>query len=88
MLKLVEFARQLFLLTHETQQNKADIKEVRQELKEIRGELQRLVIVVQKLSFDIQRVGENDHHEREKLSLQLQNELLQFERRLPSAKDE
>ena len=33
-----DLVKQLFALTHETQRNKSDIKEVQQEIKELRGE--------------------------------------------------
>ncbi len=39
------------------------------------------------LAAELRVVRENERHEREKLVLQLQNTLLQFERRLPPAKD-
>ena len=75
--QLYDLIKQLLLLTQETQRNKAEIKELRQELKE-------LTSVVQRLAYEIHRTGENDAHEREKLVLRLENELLKFERRLPS----
>ena len=83
----IDFARQLLSLSQDSQRNTADIKELRQELKELRGEMQRLVLVVQKLSFDIERVSENDRHEREKQALLLRSQMLEFERRLPSGQD-
>jgi hypothetical protein len=38
------------------------------------------------LAFELSRVAERDAHEREKLALRLQNDLLRFERRLPEGK--
>jgi hypothetical protein len=76
--KLYELAKQLFVLIQESQQNKSEIKELRQELKE-------LTAAVQRIAYEVHRLGENDAHEREKLALRLENELLKFERRLPSA---
>lgn len=84
---IFDFAKQLFALTQETQQNKSDIKEVRQEMKELRSELQRLTLIVQKISFETQRVSENEKHEREKLALQWKHDLSLMERRLPPPKD-
>ena len=83
---IFDFAKQLFALTQETQQNKSDIKEVRQELKELRGELQRLTLIVQRINFETQRVSENEKHEREKLALQWKHEIAMLERRLPDSK--
>jgi len=84
---IFDFAKQLFALTQETQQNRADIKEVRQELKEVRAELQRLTLIMQKISFETQRVGENEKHERERLALQWKHDLSLLERRLPPKSD-
>ena len=75
--QLYDLIKQLLLLAQETQKNKAEIKELRQELKE-------LTAVVQRLAYEIHRTSENETHEREKLALRLENQLLKFERRLPS----
>jgi hypothetical protein len=86
--QLLEFGKQLFSLTRETQQNKTDLAALRQELKEMREELKRLAEVVQQLKFDQQRDRENEAHEREKLLLRLEVWRLQFERQLPPGEDE
>jgi hypothetical protein len=75
--QLYDLLKQMLVLARETQQNKAEIKELRQELKE-------LTSVVQRLVYEVHRTGENEAHEREKLALRLENELLKFERRLSS----
>ncbi len=92
--KVLEYAQNPFLLQRETQQNKADIKECeqdnrenRRELEKIRAEFNQLVFLVQKLSFDIEQIGKTEKSEREKITLQLSNEMLKFERRLPHTKD-
>lgn len=76
--QLYDLLKKLLLVAHESQQNKTEIKELRQEIKD-------LTAVVQRLAYEIHRVSENEAHEREKMSLRLENELLKFERRLPSA---
>ncbi len=38
------------------------------------------------MAYEIKQVGDLDQHEREKLGLRFENELLKFERRLPSGK--
>lgn len=43
---------------------------------------------MQRLVYEIQRISEREMHEREKMQLRLENQLLRFERRLPPAKDE
>jgi cell division septum initiation protein DivIVA len=67
--------RLVFLLT-DTQQNKADIKELTREV-------QRLSDRVQKLTYELDGMKETERLEREKLRLQLEVALAQFERRLP-----
>jgi predicted nucleic acid-binding Zn-ribbon protein len=79
--QLYDLVKQLLLLTRETQQNKTEIKELRQEFKE-------LTAVVQRLAYEIHGTSENEAHEREKLVLRLENELLKFERRLPPGKSD
>ena len=76
--QLYDLLKRLLLVAHESHQNKTEIKELRQELKD-------LTAVVQRLAYEIHRVTENEAHEREKMALRLENELLKFERRLPSA---
>jgi predicted nucleic acid-binding Zn-ribbon protein len=80
---IYEWATQLLVLSKETERNRNDIKELREEV-------ERLTIIVQGLAYEIKRMGdkiEHQHqsetHEREKLALKLENEMLKFERRLP-----
>lgn len=55
-----------------------------QEIKEIRAEIRDIYSMMERLAYEIQKTREEDRHEREKLALRLENELLKFERRLPS----
>lgn len=75
--QLYEWAKWLFLLAQETRQNRTDIKELREEVEELSA-------AVQRLAYEIHRIKENEAHEREKLTLKLENEMLRFERRLSS----
>lgn len=84
--QLYDLAAQLLSLTKDTQQNKGDIEGLRQEVKELRQELRDLTSGVQRLAYEIHRVSENDEHERQKMALRIENDLLRFERRLPSDK--
>lgn len=77
-----EYAKQVFALHQETQKNKASIQALQDDLKEARQEIKELTDAVRRLAYEIHRVGEDDRHEREKLVLQLENEMLKFERRL------
>ena len=75
--RLWEMALKLISLTEKTDKNIADIKEIQHEIRDIYSKLERL-------AYEIQKTREEDRHEREKLALRLENELLKFERRLPS----
>jgi predicted nucleic acid-binding Zn-ribbon protein len=84
--QLYEWAKQLLMLSQDTERNRADIKDVREELDRLTG-------VVQRLAFEVQRLGEKidygraaEANEREKLTLKLENEMLKFERRLLTGK--
>ena len=50
--------------------------------------LERLIYEVHRVSEKIDHASENEVHEREKLALRLENELLKFERKLPPAGSE
>lgn len=92
---IIQFGKDLLLLTRETQQNKADIKKgedktlaLEREIDDLREDFNRLVHLVHQLTYDIEKVGNREKSEREKMALQLENEMLKFERRLPSKKDD
>ena len=75
---LLDIVKQLLGLAKDTEENKADIKAVQSQLEEMTETL-RIVI------FELQRLKENEAHEREKLALRLENSLLRSERALPPA---
>ena len=63
--QIFEFAKDIFLLQRDSQQNKEDIKKLQHglenaqgDMKQLRAEFNQLVLLVQKLSFEIQRVDE------------------------------
>ena len=60
-----------------------DVKDLRQEINDLRREFRDLTRAVERLAYEIHRVSENDEKERRLLALQLENEMLKFERRLP-----
>ena len=93
--EIFEFGKDLILLTKETQQNKADLKKCEDKINSLerehdtlRQDFNKLVLLVQQLNFDVHQVSEREKAEREKIILQLENEMLKFERRLPRGKDE
>jgi predicted nucleic acid-binding Zn-ribbon protein len=77
--QIFRMATKLLTLTEETERNKTEIKELRKELRELSS-------LVAGIVHELRRASENEAHEREKLVLRLQNEMLKFERRLPSIK--
>ena len=77
--QLTELVANLLFLVRDTRENKEAITQIRHETHE-------LTDAVEKLSFEVQRLGEREKLEREKLVLQLENALLRIERRLPPGK--
>lgn len=69
----------MLLLSHETRENRAEIKEMQQALDSLANSVERL-------TYDIRRIEETERFEREKLAMQLEIALLRFERRLPPGK--
>lgn len=76
--KLYEVVSRLFALTQKVERHDKEILGLRQEVKD-------LTAVVQLLVYEIQRISDRETHERDKMQLRLENQLLRFERRLPSA---
>jgi chromosome segregation ATPase len=76
--KIYEALSRLFALTQKVERHDKEIAELRQELR-------NLTAMVQRLAYETQRVSEREGHEREKMVLRLENQLLRFERRLPPA---
>jgi predicted nucleic acid-binding Zn-ribbon protein len=78
--QIYEALKQLLLLTQQTEKNRSEIKELRQEFQE-------LTSVVERLVYELHRARENEAHEREKMALRLENEMLKFERRISGKSD-
>ena len=74
---LSDSVRKVLFLSQETSQNTAEIRKLREEIDGLSDDVKRL-------TFEIERLKEVSRYERENLMLQLNNTLLQFERRLPS----
>ena len=79
--KIWDLLSKVATLTKDTDRNSQEIKEIRADIRDIYSKMERL-------AYEIQKTREEDRHEREKLALRLENELLKFERRLPSGKEE
>jgi archaellum component FlaC len=76
--------KQIFTLKEQIERNRDDLKDFRRELKEIEERLEKLTILVIQLAQDIQNHKNETEQKHENLTLRLENEMLKFERRLPS----
>ena len=74
--QLLASLKNLILLQEQTDRNTAKIKEMQ-------SELTALTAAVQQLIYEVRGNKREEAHEREKMALRLENELLKFERRLP-----
>lgn len=77
----------MLILSKETERNRTDIKEVREEVERLTMVVQGLAFEIKRLSEKIDRAHETETHEREKLALRVENEMLKFERRLPAGNE-
>lgn len=82
--QLYNAIKQLVLLTHQTERNREEIKNLSLQVREIALALERLAYEVHRVDEKTDYAGRNEAQERDKLALRLENELLKFERRLPS----
>jgi chromosome segregation ATPase len=80
--ELFQYTRHLLQIKERTDQNTAEIKELREEVRKLSSAMERLV-------YEVRRVSEHEAHEREKMALRLEIELLKRERTLgPGSADE
>ncbi len=75
--KIYDLFRLVLNLGEDLRQNRADVERLEQEVRE-------LTLMVHRLAFEVQRVRENEAHEREKLELRLKVQVLESGRQLPS----
>lgn len=74
----ISFVQTVITLSREVAQNREEIKELKKTVIEHS-------LLLQRLADQIEMNRQTDRQEREKLALQLQVEMLKFERRLPPA---
>jgi chromosome segregation ATPase len=74
---VLRFCGDVFFLVQETHQTKESVRRVE-------DKLERLSRIVEGLSYQVQHIKEVERLEREKLTLQLQSILSEFERRFTS----
>ena len=70
-----KLAAQVWHLVQDTERNAKAIEAMR-------DEMDTMWRALESLAFEVRRNAENDSHEREKLALRLENEMLKFERKL------
>ncbi len=77
---IFDLTKRLLLLAENTDRNRDDIKELQRQMKE-------MTLAIERLVYEVRRVSDKNDHEREKVILRLENELLKFARRLPAGND-
>jgi biopolymer transport protein ExbB/TolQ len=93
--EMLSALKEVFVLLEKTEQNKESIKDVRSDFQKLEERVDKLASALQILAHDnlrlreeIQNARREESKERENLALKLENEMLKFERRLPSGKSE
>lgn len=80
--KFFELARWVLLLTENTQKVRADLNALQQDFKrhveKSETEDRELRAALERLAYEVRRVSEHDEHEREKLLLRIENQLLRL----------
>lgn len=76
--QLYELAERLLTVTR-------DIRDNQSKIKKLESQVETLSETVRELAFELRRIRENDVHEREKLTLRMENAVLHLERRLLSS---
>ena len=75
--------KQLLLLTHQTDENREQIKELRHQVRELASAMERLAYEVHRIDEKVDYYARNEAQERENLILRLENALLKSGRQLP-----
>ena len=77
--QLGEFFRHVLFLTQEVQKSQEDIRRHEQEMREVKDALKML-------AFEVSKLRDNEQHEREKMALRCEIELLRSGRQLSAGK--
>ena len=84
--QVVDAIKQILFLTHQTEKNREEIRELRQHVREVASALERLAYELHRVNEKVEYASRNEAQEREKMELRLENKLLKFERQLSSRK--
>lgn len=79
--KIAELLAKIFRLTTKVEQHDKDIEKLNLEIRDLNQNYRDLIIA-------INRVADRQESEREKILALVENQLLKFERRLPTGKEE
>ena len=77
--KIYELLEQLVTLAQRVSRHDKQIEELRQEVRELTG-------MVHRLAIEVNRLSDRQTSDREKIELWVENQMLKFERRLPSSR--
>ncbi len=80
--------KEAFTQTEKTRRNTDDIKDLRRDNKRLEDRVEKLTVLVVQLSQEIKHYKNETAKDHENLALRLENEMLKFERRLPSGEIE
>lgn len=85
--KLYEITNLLFNFGKDVQQNRTDIAQLQAEVRQLTAtthdEFGKMREAIQRLAYEVQRVQENDAHEREKMEFRLEIQRLNSQKQLP-----
>ena len=81
--RLLEFGSRLITVSQKLQQHDEDVKQLRQDIKQLSQRVDQLSEALQRALFELQRTQERSETAHRILLLEVKNELLRFERRLP-----
>lgn len=76
--KIYELLEQLVTLAQRVSRHDKQVEELRQEVRD-------LTAMIHHLAIEVNRLSDRQTSEREKMELWVENQMLRFERRLPSA---
>jgi hypothetical protein len=81
--KIADYISRVIFLQRDVADLKTSDTDIRQELKDVRSELKDLTLGLHHLLHEVQRLHDRLDHETKQTRLQIDNEMLKFERRLP-----
>lgn len=81
--RIYDLAKLVLSYGQQLKHHQSSIETLEDEMKQVTAALNQLYFEMRSMRDEFRHVQDNERHEREKLLLQLENERLKFERRLP-----